>query len=302
MPPHPHTRRGFGRLAAALLAPAPSPAAAFRFRYVISTSMYGQADLAAVLPEARRAGILDLDIWPRPQGNQRAQIDEIGLERFSALLRRYRLRVGVLSRYDLGPFQLAEEIRMARSLGVPTIVTGSQGPRDAAGGALKSAVRDFVERMKPQAAEAVQCGVTLAIENHGNALINLPDSLRWFAEFAPPGLGLALAPYHLEQNPAQLAALIAELGNRIAFFYAWQRGQGLHAGISPEDALQQLPGRGPMGFAAPVLALKTAGYRGWVSPFMHSVRNGEPVRPTPSGVTAEIIRARDYWDSLLRKS
>ncbi len=252
--------------------------------------MYGTNPIADVVPEVRKTGAQHLDVWPKPQGNQRAQIDEMGLENFIALLRRHNVRAGVLSRYDLGPFKLHDEFAVAKRLGVTTIVTGSHGPRDLSGEQLKAAVKAFAGQMQPHAAEAHAAGVTIAVENHGGALLTAPDSLKWFAEFAPEkGLGIALAPYHLEQNPSGMGALIEALGNRIAFLYAWQHGR----------EHDQLPGRGPLDFAPIVAALRKIRYTGWTSIFMHSAVNGVPIRSTNAGVTEEIVRARNYLGSFL---
>jgi hypothetical protein len=44
--------------------------------------------------------------------------------------------------------------------------------------------------------------LTIGIENHINNLIDTPDSLRWLADGIRnvPGIGIALAPYHLPQR------------------------------------------------------------------------------------------------------
>lgn len=284
------TRRAFAGLAAAgAFARAADAAAPFRLRYVVSTSMYGGNPVSDIVPEVRKTGAEYLDIWPKPQGNQRAQIDEMGIEAFLSLLRRHKVRVGVLSRYDLGPFKLREEFAVAKKLGAATIVTGSRGQRDLTGAALKAAVKDFVDQMRPHAAEAADFGVAIAVENHGGALLNTPDSLKWFAEFAPEkGLEIALAPYHLEQDPAKLASLIETLGNRIGFLYVWQHGR----------EHDQLPGRGPLDFAPVMGALRRIRYAGWASIFMHSAVNGTPIRPTNAEVTGEMVRARKYLEAL----
>jgi sugar phosphate isomerase/epimerase len=284
------TRRALVQLAAGgALSKTISPAAPVRLRYVVSTSMYGVNPITEIVPEVRKTGASYLDIWPKPQGNQRVQIDEMGLDNFISLLRRHNARVGVLSRYDLGPFKLRDEFPVAKKLGATTIVTGSQRSRDLSGEALKTAVKDFAEQMRTHAEEAQSSGVSIAVENHGGALLNTPDSLKWFAEFAPEkGLQIAFAPYHLEQKPAAIASLIEALGNRIGFLYVWQHGK----------EHEQLPGRGPLDFAPVVAALRKIRYAGWASIFMHSAVNGTAIRPTNAEVTAEIVRARKYIESL----
>ncbi|MDA0335464.1 MAG: sugar phosphate isomerase/epimerase, partial [bacterium] len=104
-------------------------------------------------------------------------------------------------------------------------------------------------------------GLTIAIENHGHAQIESPDSMKWLAEFtAAPHLGIALAPYHVPDDAALVAGLIGDLGEYLALFYAWQHGMGCHEKLPKEQELMQLPGRGSLDFAPLLAALKSIGY------------------------------------------
>jgi sugar phosphate isomerase/epimerase len=190
-------------------------------------------------------------------------------------------------------------MRLAARLGCRLIVTGAHGPKGRAGDELKAAVRTFVEAMKPHLAVAEETGVTIAIENHANSLIESPDSLRWLAELAPPKLAIALAPYHLPQDEKLLAELIRTLGGRIAMFYAWQHGRGCMEKLPKEQELLQMPGRGRLYFAPLLAALREVRYAGWTEIFMHPVPRGVPILETPAAVTAEIERARAYLEKCL---
>jgi len=64
-------------------------------------------------------------------------------------------------------------------------VTGGEGPKDLMGAELKSAVGDFVERMKPHLAVAEENNVTIAIENHASNLFASADSLKYLRDLAP---------------------------------------------------------------------------------------------------------------------
>ena len=140
-------------------------------------------------------------------------------------------------------FGLKDEFKLAKRLGCPTIVTGGAGPKGLKGDDLKQAVQKFVEQMKPHLEAAAENGVTIAIENHGNNLIESPDSLKWLVELCDNDhLGIALAPYHLEQDETMLSDLIRTLGNRIAMFYCWQHGHGCMKKLPKEEELLQLPG------------------------------------------------------------
>lgn len=273
---------------------------AFRLRYIVASSMYGKMRLADLLPEVRKAGAEYIDIWPEQHANHREQIQAIGYERFTEMLGQHRLKLGILTRYDLGPFGLEDEIRLAKRLGGSMVISGSRGPGNLKGTALKSAVNNFVEKMKPHVAAAEKMSVTIGIENHANSLMASVDALRWFAESVPSDLlGIALAPYHLPQESASIAALIEAIGGRLVHFYAWQYGMGCHKKLPKQQELLQLPGRGEMSFVPIVDALKRINYSGWTEVFMHPVPRGIPILPTAPEVTAQINLARNYLERCL---
>lgn len=301
-------RREFCRYLTAALAAVvtevalPDSAQIFRLRYIVGSSMYGKMPLGEVLAEVRKAGAQHIDVWPEHHANHREQIETMGHERFAAMLKQYQVTLGILTRYDLGPFGLHDEMRVAKKLGASMVVSGSSGPGNLKGQALKAAVREFVEKMKPHVAAAEQMGVAIGIENHANSLIDSPDAIRWFAEFGPSRhLGIALAPYHLPQDPALIAKLIEDIDNRLAHFYAWQHGQGCHKKLPKPQELMQLPGLGDMDFVPILAALKKIDYGGWTEVFMHPVPRGIAILPTAAEVTAQINHARDYLGKCLSK-
>jgi sugar phosphate isomerase/epimerase len=258
--------------------------------------------LSEILPEVRRAGAEYIDIWPEGHANQREQIEEMGHRQFPAMMKQHHIKLGILTRYDLGPFALKDEIRIAKKLGGSMVVCGSRGPGNLKGDALKAAVRKFVEKMKPQIDSAEQTGITIGIENHGNSLVQSPDSIRWFAEFTTSRhIGISLAPYHLPQEPSLIARLIADLDKSLVHFYAWQYGMGCQKKLPKEQELLQLPGRGKLDFVPIVSALKKINYNGWTEVFMHPVPRGIPILQTATQVTAEINHSRSYLEDCLTK-
>ena len=275
-----------------------SPSTKGGFKYILSSSMYGTTPLKEILPEVAKIQARHIDIWPRVHGNQREQVEEMGREHFRELLEKHRVKLGVVTRYDLGPFKLQDEMRFAREFGARLLVTGARGPKGLAGAELKAAVKVLAEQMKLHVAAAEEHQVTIGIENHGNGLIETPDSIRWLAEFTPSsGLGIALAPYHLPQDSSVIARLIRDLGDRMAMFYAWQHGKGASKKLPKAEELEQMPGRGPLDFAPIVAALKQTAYSGFTSIFMHPVPRGIPILDSTEAVTAEINRARVYLGS-----
>lgn len=274
----------------------------FKLRYIVASSMYGRMKLSKILPEVRRAGAEYIDIWPEGHANQREQIEEMGHQQFAAIMKQHRVKLGILTHYDLGPFNLKDEILVAKRLGGSMVICGSRGPGNLKGDVLKAAVRKFVEKMKPQVVVAEEAGITIGIENHSNSLIYSPDSMSWFADFKTSRhIGIALAPYHLPQEPALIARLIGDLDKSLVHFYAWQYGMGCQKKLPKEQELLQLPGRGRLDFVPILSALKKINYHGWTEVFMHPVPRGIPILQTATQVTAEINRSRSYLENCLTK-
>lgn len=274
----------------------------FQLKYMLGSCLYGYADLASIVPEVAKTGATAIDIWPKVHGNQREQLDELGEEKFAAMLKQQNVKLGCITQYKLGPFGLQDEMRMAKRLGCQTIVTGATGPKNLQGDALKKAVAGFIEQMKPHLAIAEETGITIAIENHANNLIDSPDSLRYLAELRPSKhLSIAFAPYHLPQDEALLADLLNELGQSISVFYAWEHGNGCMTKMPKEEELLQMPGRGKLDFSSMLATLKEIRYQGWTEIFMHPFPRGIPILETTDEVTSEINRARSHLESLLKK-
>ncbi len=304
------TRRDFQRLCAGGVAAlcfggsarGEEPPSDFQLRYILSSSMYGCLDLEVILGEVKKTGAAAIDIWPRVHGNQREQIEAMGEDRFAELLQQYGVKLGCLTQYKLGPFALQEEMRFARRFGCRLIVTGARGPKGLQGQELKAAVGDFIEKMKPHLEVAEATGVTIAIENHANNLMESADGMKWLAEMRPTKkLAVAFAPYHLPQKEALQADLIRTLGDAIEMFYAWEHGKGCHEKLPKEQELMQMPGRGSLDFVPLLAALREIDYRGFTSIFMHPVPRGIPILETAEEVTAEINRARNYLNHCLKQ-
>jgi sugar phosphate isomerase/epimerase len=264
--------------------------------------MYGNLPLAEILPEVKKTGAAGIELWPMKHGTQREELDQIGVEKFAAMLKAHDISFGGSTRYDLGPFKLTDEIKLVKQLGGSFIVTGGAGDwKDISSDQLKSNVKQFVEKMKPHAALAAENGVVIAIENHINNLIDTPDSLRWLADEirAIPGIGVALAPYHLPQESALLVDLIKHMDAKMTLFYAWEHGLGCMKAMPKEEELQQMPGRGKLDWKPLLSALKEINFTGPTEIFMHPTPRGIPILPTAAETTAEIIRAKQHLDSLI---
>ncbi len=273
----------------------------FQLNFMLASSMYGQLPLAEILPQVAKTGAMAIDIWPKVHGNQREQIDAMGVAKFVELLQKHKVKLGCLTQYPLGPLGLEAEMKFAERLKCETIVTGGRGQAGLRGDELKKAVIRFVEQMKPHLAIAEETGVTIAIENHSNNLIHSPDSLKWLVEYRTSDkLAIALAPYHLEQDAGKIANLIRALGDGIRIFYAWQHGKGCMKKLPKQDELLQMPGRGALDFTPILTALADMRFSGWTEIFMHPVPRGIPILDTSKQVTDEINRSRKYLSKIVK--
>jgi len=259
----------------------------FRLRYIVASCMYGKLPLAEILPEVKKTGAKSIDIWGLRHGNQWEQVVDMGAERFGEALRQHDVQMEMATRWG-GPAKIVDDLRFAKQLGARLFVTGFVPHKDE--------LRKFLEQAKPTVELAEQLGVTLAIENHGSNA----DEIKAFADAVRSDrLGVALAPYHLPQDPALLAKLIEALGTRLKFFYAWQHGRGCMTKLPKPQELEQMPGRGKLDFTPLLTALKKIDYQGRTEIFMHPVPRGIPILPTAAEVTAEINRARRYLEACI---
>ncbi len=303
------TRREFGALLAGAAASTafarPSSAADdpdFQLRYIVASCMYGKAPLVEILPEVRKTGAEHIEIWAERHGNQREQIDDLGVERTRELLDEHDVSLGSFTCFKFGIFNMQEEMRMVKQLGGDMVICNTGGPKDLSGAELKFAVSDFSEKLKPHVKLAEELGITIGIENHSGGLISSPESQLMVMDALPSDrLGIAMAPYHLPQDTDVISGLIRELGDRLVHIQAWEHGMGCMQKLPKDQELMQLPHRGPLDWVPVLAALKDIDYQGRTEIFMHPVPRGIPILDTTTEVTAEINSARDYLSDCLTK-
>ena len=202
-------------------------------------------------------GFEAIDIWSAHEGCPHLDdvSERLGPDGLRALLAKCKLKLFAFSVYRGGYARYAELLGKA---GGGVAIQGSAGP--CRPDELASRMRQFIESLQPLIELAETNDSYLAIENHGDALLNSLDSLKAFVETnTSPRLGIALAPYHIQALKASVPEAIRICGPQLLFFYAWQRADG--AG--------QLPGVGPTAMQPWIQALADIRYRGYVNPFMH---------------------------------
>jgi sugar phosphate isomerase/epimerase len=220
-------------------------------------------------------GFEGIDIWSAHEGCP--HLDDIakrlGPNGLKELLAKNKLKLFSFSVYAGGFTQYAG---LLGASGGGIAVQGSAGPCKPE--ELTARMKQYMEELKPLAELAEKQNSFLAIENHGDALLNTLDSLKAFVDLNPsPRIGIALAPYHLQGLRVSVPEAVRVCGKQLFFFYAWQR----------QDGDKQLPGVGPTDMTDWIAALKEIRYRGFVNPFTHS-------HPGTDIMAANLKSAREY--------
>jgi len=298
-----------GATAAAMLgaqfgAGAASADTSFKLRYVLSSAMYGKMPLDVILPEVHKTGARHIDIWRLPHGDQREQIDRLGVDAFAEMLLIHDVELAVSTCYPLGPFRLVEEMGFVKKLGGRIVLCGSTGPREPKGRAAKEGVRAFLEKMKPHVSKAEEHGLVIAVENHDKQLLYHPDALYYFAEMNnSKHLGLAFAPHHLHKWTSEVPKIIRALGkDNLPFFYGQEHSDGIRKKAPKAVEMQQMPGFGKLDYRPIIAALKDIDFDGFFEIFMHPVPRGIPILPTVEQVTDAINKSRAYLDACISES
>ncbi len=278
------------------------PAGGWRPQWILSSALYGNFPLAEIVPEVAKAGADMIDLWPKPHGTQREEVDSLGEATVREMLAAAGIRLGGIACYKVGAFQLAAEFALAKRLGgeETVLVTTAAGDGTATGDSLVAAIKSFLGQLGPSLAAAEATGGVIAIENHSQSLLQTPEAIRRFAELATHDrLGIAFAPHHLPQDARLIASLARDVAPKLKFVYAQQHGKGSKEKLPKEDELLQMPGRGPLDFGPLMRELARMRFAGPIEIFMHPVPRGVPILDTIPAVTAEINRARASLERLI---
>ena len=246
-----------------------------RLRLSTSSNHFKDLPIEQTCERIAGLGFDAIDIWSAYQNCP--HLDDIatrlGPDGLKALLARHKLKLFSFSVYVGGYAKYAELLGRA---GGGVAIRDSTKPCKPE--ELTTKMKSFLQSLKPLVELAEKYDSYLAIENHGNALLDSLDSFKAFTDLNSSGrLGLALAPYHLQAIGASVEEAIRIAGRQLFFFYAWQK----------QDGMGQLPGHGPTDFKPWLEALAKADYRGYVNAFTHH-------HAEPDVMAAALAKSRDY--------
>jgi len=217
------------------------PVSPWRMRLAFSSVMLAELPIEEVCARAAQMGFEAIDIWC-PFDNCKHLADvvaRLGPDGLKALLAKHNLALASFTTYRVGPETVGfpAYADFIGNFGGAVVVRESEykrvKPED-----LTSAMRAFFEKLKPQIEKAAETKVRLAIENHGDALLNSPDSFKAFIDLnpAPQHVGLGIAPYHL-QNMTYLNSTKPVLPLKEKY---WARCMPQGSGPTSHRALKQL--------------------------------------------------------------
>ncbi|MEN6578875.1 MAG: TIM barrel protein [Phycisphaerales bacterium] len=253
----------------------PVDATAWRMRLATSSIHFAELPIEKACERIAGLGFEAIDIWSAHEGCPHLDdvASRLGPKGLKDLLDKQKLKLSAFSVYAGGYARYAELLGQA---GGGVAVQGSASP--CTPDELIPRMRQFIESLKPLVKLAEKYNSYLAIENHGNALLDSLDSFKAFVDMnTSPRLGIAMAPYHIQASQASVPEAIRICGPQLLFFYAWQN--------QPDS--KQLPGVGPTDMTTWIRALADVKYRGYVNPFMH----GHPGTET---MTKNLATAKEY--------
>lgn len=263
--------------------PAADAPPAWKMRLATSSIHYLQLPIEQACERIAKLGYEAIDIWSAHAGCPHLDdvVKRLGADGLKKMLEANRLQLFSFSVYAGGYARYAE---LLGQVGGGVAIHGSAGacPPDE----LTARMKDYLERLKPEAELAEKHNSYVAIENHGGSLLHSLDSLKAFVDLnRSPRLGIALAPYHLQAGKFSVEEAIRICGPQLFYFYAWQHGGGM----------QQLPGHGPTDFVPWLAALAKVNYRGYVNPFMHGDVEAD-------AMSAALAKTREYLQQCYPKA
>ncbi|MHC4123830.1 MAG: sugar phosphate isomerase/epimerase family protein [Planctomycetota bacterium] len=250
-----------------------------KWQMKLSTSSIQFRDLTfeQACQKIAKLGFEAIDIWSGMHKIKCEHLNDaemrLGADGIKELLAKNNLKLAAVTVYHYGYTRYA---KLLGELGGGVSVEGSDAPCEPKD--LVPKMRHFLEGLKPAAETAEKYNSYIAIENHGNALLDSIDSIKTFVDINKSSrLGIALAPYHIQARGESVAEAIEACGEKLFFFYAWQKANGA----------KQFPGIGPTDVRPWLKALAKINYPRYVNPFMHG-------HPSTEVMAADLAKSRQY--------
>lgn len=237
-------------------------------RFSASTVLYGRQPLDKACAELAAVGLRQIDLWHVEHWCEHLSD---GVPAVRDTLRRHGLQLDTLSAFNWPLARLPALLDQLAELNGRALITASANPGVNVSG--------YLEQIDPVVRHAESLSVTLAIENHGAAVIDSIESMQTMLSLEPShALGVAVSPIHLFNRNESTAEAIHALGRRVALCYAWDWGaKGL---ADWKDPAQQFIGTGNIDHRPIFEALRATGYAHPVQLFAHGPEDWPPQKTT----------------------
>ena len=247
------------------------------FRYSVSTAMCHDCTFEEAIDEIAKTGAHAVDIWEVPNypHNHMQWVWKRRPWMLREYLGNYGLELFAFSIYFTPGDKLLERLEWLAEAGGKVVVLGG-------GAGHGQPVEAGMRGLMPLVERAEELGVKVAGENHGGSSLNTIASMSEYVSLAEsPALGIALAPFHVMGNNESVAEAVEAVGEKLFFFYAWQRAAGM----------AELPGDGTLDFLPVMRALRQVKYGAYLNIFTHTHVPREQM-------TEGVIAAREYLERL----
>lgn len=238
------------------------------FRFSASTVLYGRQPFDRACTELASVGLRHIDLWHVENWCEHLAD---GVPAVRETLRFHGLELDSISAFNRPLDHLPALLDELAELNGRVLITASAKP--------DVTVARYLEQIDPVIRRAETLGVTLAIENHGAAVIDSIESMQTMLSLEPSkALGVAVSPIHLFNRDESTAEAIHAVGRRVALCYAWDWGaKGL---ADWKDPTQQFIGTGNINHRPLFEALHTTGYAHPVQVFAHGPEHWPPQKTT----------------------
>jgi len=151
---------------------------------------------------------------------------------------------------------LTRVFKLANSLGVPVVTTGSSGRAND-----EKAMEKVLGCLQELASEAEKWGVKLAVKAHvGASIFDTETAMKAAQEIDSPAFGINFDPSHIYRANEDPAEFILKLGKDIIHIHIRDNRESREPRIGPPET--QVAGRGALDLHGILRALKKVGYRG----------------------------------------
>ncbi len=152
--------------------------------------------------------------------------------------------------------RLIRVFKLANSLGVPVVATGSSGKAND-----KKVTEKVLGCLQELASEAENWGVKLAVKAHvGASIFSAETAMKAVQEIDSPAFGINFDPTHIYRTNEDPVEFVLKLRKSIIHVHIRDNRESRESRVGPPET--QIAGRGALDLPRILRALKKVGYKG----------------------------------------